>query len=216
MELKGKIIDFLGDSITFGSGTSGEDKRFSNLIAAETGAVCRNYGIGGTRIARQKNLTDDPSDRDFCSRVDEMDPDADVVVVFGGTNDFGHGEAPVGCMEDRTADTFYGALHLLCTSLLQRYPEALIVVLTPLHRWNEDNMRGDRKPADVAVLRTYVDAIRQVAEYYSLPMLDLYACGGLQPAVPVIREKYMPDGLHPNDAGHEILAHKIIEFLKIQ
>ena len=83
MNLSGKKINFLGDSITHGSGTSGEDKRFSNLIAAKTGAICRNYGIGGTRIARQFNRTiPDFDDTDYCSRVCKMDPDADIVVVF--------------------------------------------------------------------------------------------------------------------------------------
>lgn len=217
MELKGKKINFLGDSITFGSGTSGEEKRFSNLIEAWTGAVCRNYGIGGTRIALQRKPSNDPAyDQDFCSRVDKMDADADVVVVFGGTNDFGHGDAPFGRMEDRTNATFCGALHTLYTRLINRYPEALIVVLTPLHRADEDSMRGSQKTEDVAVLKSYIQAIRETAEYYGLPVLDLYACSGLQPAVPVIRERYLPDGLHPNDAGHQILAHKIVEFLKVQ
>ena len=56
--------------------------------------------------------------------------------------------------------------------------------------------------------------IRRGAEYYSLPMLDLYAVSGIQPAVPVMKETYMPDGLHPNDAGHVILANKIAKFIE--
>ena len=59
----------------------------------------------------------------------------------------------------------------------------------------------------------YVAIIREVAEYYSIPVLDLFACSGLQPCVPIIQQKYLPDGLHPNDAGHEILAEKIAGFL---
>lgn len=214
MDLKGKKINFLGDSITEGHGTSGEDCFFTTLIARDYGAVCRNYGIGGTRIARQSKPSAEPRwDLDFPGRVDEMDPDADIVVVFGGTNDFGHGDAPIGCMTNRTCDTFYGGLHVLYTSLIEKYPAAKIVVLTPLHRVTEDDPRGDNKPFDVAPLRTYVQIIREVAEFYSLPVLDLFACSGLQPRVPVIRETYVPDGLHPNDAGHRVLAEKIAGFL---
>lgn len=51
MELKGLKINFLGDSITEGHGCSDESRRFTSLIAAQNGAICRNYGIGGTRIA---------------------------------------------------------------------------------------------------------------------------------------------------------------------
>ena len=215
MELKGTKINFLGDSITEGAGTSSHDKMFTMLIEREYGAICQNYGIGGTRIARQKTPTNEKHDRDFISRVPEMDNDADMVVVFGGTNDFGHGDAPIGTMSDRTPYTFYGALHCLYTALIEKYPGVPIVVLTPLHRITEDIPTGDNKPAPVGTLKEYVNIIREVAEYYSLPVLDLFKESGLQPKIPVIQQKYVPDGLHPNDAGNEILAHKIARFLEM-
>ena len=215
MELKGKKILFLGDSITEGHGSSDISKCFVSLIAEREQAHCINYGIGGTRIARQTTPSEDPVwDQDYPSRVDDMDPEADIVVVVGGTNDFGHGDAHLGSMEDRSVYTFYGALHQLYTSLIEKYPRADIVVLTPLHRLNEDDPRGDGNKAPSARLKVYVDIIREMAEYYSLPVLDLYAVSGLQPKVPIIQELYMPDGLHPSDAGYEILANKITQFLK--
>ena len=214
MELKGTKINFLGDSITEGAGTSSHDKMFTMLIEREYGAICQNYGIGGTRIARQKTPTEEKWDRDFISRVPEMDNDADIVVVFGGTNDFGHGDAPLGTMSDRTPYTFYGALHCLYTALTEKYPDVPVVILTPLHRLNEDSPKGDNKPEPVGTLKEYVNIIREVAEYYSLPVLDLFKESGLQPKVPVIQQKYVPDGLHPNDDGNAILAHKIARFLE--
>ena len=210
MKLQGLKINFLGDSITEGHGCSSEALRFSDRIAAEYGAVTRCYGIGGTRLARQTKPSENSRhDLDFPSRVAEMDPDADVVVVFGGTNDFGHGDAPFGEFSDRTADTFCGALHVLYTALLEKYPDKQIMVMTPLHRSSENipNMHGK-------ILAEYVDMIRKAAEYYSLPLLDLWAVSGIQPAVPVMKEKYMPDGLHPNDAGHVILTNKIAKFIE--
>ena len=214
MELRGKKVNFLGDSITEGVGVEDPKNRFADRLAARFGLIARNYGICGTRIARQHVPSENPRyDLDFCSRVAEMDPDADVVVVFGGTNDFGHGDAPLGVMSDRTADTFYGALHVLYSSLLEKYPAAEIVVLTPLHRFNESDPAKNPRRTPPLLLRPFVDAIREVAEYYALPVLDLYAMSGLQPCVPTIMERYVPDGLHPNDAGHEILARRIGAFL---
>jgi len=207
MELKGKKINFLGDSITEGVGASEKARCYVERFAAETGAICRNYGISGTRIARRRVPYDNPNfDRDYPSRVPEMDPDADVVVVFGGTNDYGHGDAPLGEMSDRTVWSYYGALHVLFTSLIEKYPMSSIVVLTPLHREDEEV----RQP----FLKSFVDATRQVAEYYSLPVLDLWANSGIQPRVPVIKTIYAPDGLHPSDAGHAILANKLRIFLE--
>ena len=210
MNLQGLKINFLGDSITEGHGCSSVEKQFTSLIAAQYGAVTRCYGIGGTRLAKQTKPSDNPRhDLDFPSRVAEMDPDADLIVVFGGTNDFGHGDAPFGEFSDRTADTFCGALHVLYTALLEKYPDKQIMVMTPLHRSSENipNMHGK-------ILAEYVDMIRKAAEYYSLPVLDLWAVSGIQPAVPVMKEKYMPDGLHPNDAGHVILTIKIAKFIE--
>lgn len=216
MELNGLKIHCLGDSITQGIGVSAIDKCYVSRLAAEYGAITKNYGISGTRIARQKNKSENASfDNDFCARVAEMDADADLIVVFGGTNDYGHGDAPIGAFEDRTPDTFYGALHTLYTSLIEKYPHAKILVLTPLHRLVENDVTsGGHKPSGTWMLRDYVQCIRRVAEYYSIPVLDLYAAGGMQPAVAAQKELYMPDGLHPNDAGHVLLTQRIAQFIQ--
>lgn len=210
MELNGKKINFLGDSITFGVGVAHPENRFVDRVARMAGlAAARNYGISGTRLARQKKPSDNANfDRDFCSRVAEMDPDADVIVVFGGTNDYGHGDAPIGTFDDRTPDTFYGACHTLMRSLIEKYPEAMIVFMTPLHRALDTHLDCKGR-----ALSDYVDMIREVARYYALPVLDLFAVSGIQPNVPVIREKYCPDGLHPNDAGNARIAERLVHFL---
>lgn len=219
MELTFKKINFLGDSITQGVGTSGTGYIYCDLVGRELGAEVRNYGISGTRFARQYSATvGNPSfDQNFCDRALTMDGDADAVVVFGGTNDFGHGDAPIGEPADRTYDTFYGACHQLFSSLIAKFPEAVIVVMTPLHRANEDNPRGDGgKSEDVGTLADYVNIIREVAEEYALPVLDLFAFGGIQPKYEEQRTRFCPDGLHPNDEGHKIIARKLTAFLKNQ
>ena len=178
--------------------------------------AAKNFGISGSRFAHLINPTvNNPSfDRDFCGRYAEMDPNADAVVVFGGTNDFGHGDAPLGTFADRTPDTFTGACHYLMNGLLEMYVGKPVVILTPLHRWNEDSLHGDRKPNDVAPLSAYREILVRVAEYYALPVLDLYATSGIQPANAVCRERLLPDGLHPSDEGHALLAHRIGKFLE--
>jgi len=217
MKLHNAVINFLGDSITEGAGASCVENRFTDVIAREYGVKANNYGIGGSRIARQIHMTDERHDRDFCMRMEEMDESADAVVVFGGTNDFGHGEAPVGCPSDRDPSTFYGACHVLMRGLLERYTGKPVVILTPLHRLEEDQPEGDgtgRKTNSTALLKEYRDILMEVAEFYALPVLDLWATSGMQPRVPACRERLMPDGLHPNDAGHAILAHRIAHFLE--
>lgn len=217
MKLQGATINFLGDSITEGVGASRKENRYTDVLLREYGLKkVNNHGISGSRIARQREITQEAHDRDFCMRMDEMPPDADAVVVFGGTNDYGHGDAPLGVPTDREPQTFYGACHFLMSRLLERYAGKPVVILTPLHRLNEDNPKGDgRKPFSVAPLRVYRDILMEVACIYALPVLDIYATSGIQPNMPVCRERLCPDGLHPSDEGHALIAHRIAHFLEL-
>lgn len=215
MNLKDKKICFLGDSITAGVGTSeGENSTFWSIIGRCTGAITRGFGISGTTIARQFDiLYPEMDEHPFYTRINQIDDDADIIVVFGGTNDYGHGDAPLGKMSDLTTDTFYGAMNLLCQSLIERFPQSLIIIMTPLHRLKENVDINERNIRNVASLQDYVEAERRVAEYYGIPVFDAYSTSGLQPNMPKLCQLYMPDGLHPNDLGHQRLADRMIGFL---
>ncbi len=211
MELKGKKINFLGDSITFGSGTSSAEHRYTDTFGRKSGAIVRTYGIGGTRIARSRHNPN--CDKDcFLNRVEAMEADADIVVVFGGTNDFGHGDGVLGTPDSTDEYTFYGAINSLCRRLLDRFPASEIIFMTPLHRASEAVTTNEiGRPCDPLI--RYVEVIREVAEKYSMPVLDLFACSGIVPTIASNRARYAPDGLHPNDLGAERLADRLIAFL---
>ena len=206
MELKNKKVLFLGDSITEGKGASSPETCYVSVFGKISGAEVKNYGIGGTRIAAQA----DDGGQAFSVRYQEMDDDAALVVIFGGTNDFGHGTAPVGSPCDQTPDTYCGALNVLFRGLIEKYPEAALVVMTPVHRDNED----EKNTATGLFLSEYVALLRSAAEKYSIPVLDLYAQGGIVPAVPASKARFCPDGLHPNDEGHRLIARKLCAFLQ--
>ena len=211
MELKGIKMAVLGDSITQGVGVENLNNMYYNRIQRECG-VRELYvdGIGGTRIARQQTPSEEPTfDLDFVSRIDKIDEDCDLVVVFGGTNDFGHGDAPIGTPDDRTEDTFWGACHLLCEKLIQRFPKSKLVYMSPLHRITEDEQNRHGK-----ILNDYVEIIKIVTRKYPIPFLDMMQEGGLAPRVPIHQELYMPDGLHPNDAGQGRIAERLKGFLQ--
>ncbi|MBO4283276.1 MAG: SGNH/GDSL hydrolase family protein [Clostridia bacterium] len=208
-------ISFLGDSITEGAGASSRETCFVSVVGRKTGAVVQNCGIGGTRIARKETPSTNPRhDLCFLDRVEELDPDADAIVVFGGTNDFGHGNAKLGTPSDPPTEeyTFYGALRSLCLRLIRKYPTKPIVFMTPLHRKSEDATINEiRIPCHP--LRDYVAAIREVCAEYSIPVLDLFAEAGIQPKIEEQRVAFCPDGLHPNDRGAEKIADLVIGFL---
>ena len=84
------------------------------------------------------------------------------------------------------------------------------MVLTPLHRIGEN----EPKPGSRAVLKDYVNIIGKTAAQYGLPVLDLFDTSAIRAHIPDIAETLTTDGLHPNDAGHELLAEEIAAFLK--
>lgn len=227
MELKGLKINFFGDSITQGVGTSAPENVYHAVLKREAGlSEARNYGVSGTRFAKQTGkgvegkesytAAGDYTDNNaFVDRMDAMDDDADVVVVFGGTNDYGHGNAPLGEMSDRTPYTFYGACHHIFSTLAVKYLGKPVIIMTPIHRESEGvKTEPESFVGKNITFKTYVDIIREVAEFYSLPVLDLFATSGLQPQVREIKEKYVPDGLHPSDEGNLVIARKLKSFLE--
>ena len=217
MELQGKKINFIGDSITEGHRVENPENIFSNILKRELGlAEARNYGVGGSRVARVQEIKY-ASDEDFNMRAERMDKDFDVVVVFGGTNDFGHGNIPLGKMGDTDVYTFYGALRTLCLYLIKNFPDKQIVFMTPLHRLNEEldyNKRLEDGNPNARPIEDFVNAIREVCQLFSIPVLDMFRESGMPARVWAWCENHMPDGLHPNDNGHKIIAHKLRKFLE--
>ena len=224
MELKGKVINFLGDSITFGVGVADiQNNRFDNIICREYElSKINNYGEGGTRIAHQRRPSPNPRfDLCFCGRAYKMSTSADAVVVLGGVNDYLHGDAYIGTPEDTTPETFCGAVNFLMDFLKVNYKEKgkPVVFMTP----TRSCFRGDsdekisgypcEKMPDAAPLEKYVDIIIDAGKRNAIPVLDLYRNLPINPNIPEDRDKYTVDGLHLNDEGHKLVAKMLGEFL---
>lgn len=208
MNLVNKTVVFLGDSITAGSSATEDDKVFHAVLKRETGIKeIINLGAGGTRIARQNTPSEDPIyDDDFNLRYDRNGKRGDIIFIFGGTNDFGHGVAPIGNLADDTEYTFCGALNILLEKAIKDYGKENVIMITPLHRIGENNLKGEgKKPADGEPLSVYVKTEKAVAEKLGVKIIDLWNEKRLNP-----NDKenagFFADGLHPNNDGHKLLA----------
>ncbi len=221
MELKGKVIDFLGDSITEGVGVSNvAENRYDNRLKATYGlAAVYNYGVGGTRLAHQKVPSDKPRhDLSFCGRAYDLNRSADIVVVYGGVNDYLHGDADFGEMSDRTNLTFCGAVYFLMELLKTQHPGKTIVFMTPAHchyKGVSDKQVSIRptKKEDAKPLQAYVDVIKARGKEFGIPVLDLFENLGLDANLESDKENFTVDGLHFNDAGHAYIAKALGDFL---
>ena len=221
MELKGTIIDFLGDSITEGVGVTDQNNRYDNVIHRRFELAAHyNYGIGGTRLAHQSVPSEIPRyDLCFCGRAYLLDKSADLIVVYGGVNDYIHGDAYFGTMDDRTPTTFCGAVYFLMNFLKTNYEGKQIVFMTPAHmhfKGISDKCLSGRpmKKPDAQPLSAYVEVIKARGEELGIPVLDLFEKLPIDPNNESDREKYTVDGLHFNDDGQGILAKTLGDFLE--
>ena len=221
MELKGKIINFLGDSITEGAGVGDiANCRYDNVIHKKYElAAHNNYGVGGSRLAYQSVPSEKPAhDLYFLGRAHKMDKNADIVVVYGGVNDYIHGDAYFGTMEDTAPTTFCGAVYALMQFLTTEYAEKTIVFMTPAHmcyKGVSDSVVSPRpmKKPDAKPLQAYVDVIKARGKEFGIPVLDLFENLGIDANNDIERETYTVDGLHFNNEGQAFLAKALGDFL---
>ena len=221
MKLEGLTVNFLGDSITEGTGvTNIPENRYDNRLKKTYNLkAANNYGIGGTRLAHQEKPSEKTRhDLCFCGRAYNMDPDADLIVVYGGVNDYIHGDAYFGKMSDRTPETFCGAVYYLMELLKTLYPRTPVVFMTPAHcnfkgtSDKEISPRPMKKP-DAQPLAEYVRVIKERGKELGIPVLDLFEKLGIDPNNDEDKTRYTEDGLHFNDEGHAFIARALGDFL---
>ncbi len=215
MNLQNKTILFLGDSITEGACAVGVENVYHQVCAKILGANTVIDGISGSRIARKHIPSETPRfDLDFNKRLAEHNENIDFAVIFGGVNDFGHGDAPFGEDGDTTPDTFVGAVNCLCKTLKEKYVENAAFIL-PMHNIHDSNPFGEfgKKPAAGKLLREYGLKIKEIASSYGYPVLDLWDDPKLNPLLPE-NEPLFADGLHPTNAGHKLLGERVAGFLQ--
>lgn len=167
-----------------------------------------NLGIGGSSIGRYW-------DNAFVDRYREIPEDTDLIIVMGGTNDgFCATEAELGSMEERAERTFVGDLDELLRGLKENYPDAQIVLATPLPNVLHDMLRKDR--SYLLPQKVFANVIQQLAAEYEIPVIDLYHANLLDTHDAAVIHNFMPDGVHGNQTGYRILAeHMAAEIIKL-
>lgn len=203
-------INFLGDSITEGACATRRENCFVELVGSMLNCVSRNYGISGTRIAKQFHKEVSWDYLDYQIRAHGMNNDADYVFVMGGVNDFGHGDAPVYGKDDHDPYSFNGGFHNLCETLLEKFDKKKIKIILPLHSIDE-NPKYTQPKCVGKKYEDYLNVLRKVSAEYGLEVLDFQEIFGM-PKDNLPSDLYQ-DGLHPNDKGHLLFAKLIVNYI---
>ena len=132
--------------------------------------------------------------------------DGDLIIYAGGTNDFQYNWTEIGTMTDRTNNTFYGALHNTCLALLEKYKGKQIIFCTPIKRCQSPYTSIESKNNHGLTLKDYGNIIKEVCDYYSIPIIDLYSISGLNPHIQSQSSYFDNYKTHPLQEGHNILG----------
>ena len=148
-------------------------------------------------------------------RYSSIPADTDIIIVMGGTNDgFCASEKELGSLEERRNRTFAGDLDELLRKLKTDYPDAEIVLATPLSNVLHDMLRRDR--SFLLPQSSFVKIMNQLAAEYGVPVIDLYGCNLLNTHDAAVIHSFMPDGVHGNEMGYRVLAeHFAAELIRI-
>ena len=213
-ELDGKTLLFTGDSIIMGlidngDGTYGEPHGWAEILQENNPlSTVKNYGVGGTTIAKKEGSTDSILER--LERMYSEYPNADYCIIEGGVNDCYAG-VPMGEITAGYNDSFDE--YSFCGALESLFKQAIL-------KWKGKKLgyivTFKVPSADYANFGLYMQKAKEICEKWSIPYIDLYNQSGMEYHIEEIAAAYSygGGGLHPNVAGYELTMDKIENFIK--
>ena len=185
---EGKTISIVGDSISAGS--------YPSMLGTISGAIIDNNAVSGSLLVNKGKT--------MISQLSEISDDADLIIVFGGTNDYWHKSVQIGELSSTDSTTFLGALDYYLSYLETNHPDAEYLFVFPA----DQTFGGDSSDTDFGygTLGDFRDAFIEFCTARGVNHLDLgtseYDCS-----------VHSGDGVHPNTAGHQVIAEAIYEYI---
>jgi len=174
------VVAFYGDSYTRGTGASDLSLRWSTRISRDRGWREVNPSVDGLGFVNNRDVLG----ADLPGEIIEADPD--IVLVTMGLNDAFSYERVGDGIRDRIEED----LERLSTEL----PDARLIVVEPF--WYTTD-----RPASIEAIIGWVKAAADEVGADYIPGASRWIQG---------REGEMAlDGLHPNDAGYDLIAQKM-------
>ena len=196
-----QVVHCFGDSITAGVG---QNRAFHLDLAMADNVICYNWGVGSTgyvatasgSVVAGNGVIGDGSSITASGNNSVLDvmtgKTFSACVIFAGTNDYGGSVA---------LDTFRTAVQNTLDYALEQTSN--ILVITPIKRvgYMNQNQRG-------ATLADYADIIKEECASRNIGCFDGFDIP-IDPTDARHKNRFAPDGLHPNDLGQRMIAGAI-------
>ncbi len=212
--LNGKKMLFMGDSISYGSGDAASPFRtgraWAGRIADLTGAITTNASVSGAKVSFQRG--------DDNWVYSQYEPHAntkfDIIVMHGGVNDARY-DRPVGALSEgkdeatltKNQTSYVGGLEWIFYNVSKTNTEAKLFFIANHHL--DGHSKGSAKD-----MSAYFTAAKQACEKWGVIFIDLYNNKELNDKLETTTTKYLPDTLHLNAAGYDIITPYIISALE--
>ena len=197
--LRGKRVTLIGDSITnAGIGNSTARVGWPERIRRWTGCIVQNLAQDGSNWH---------ASHDYIDKIPLIDT-PDIIGIAASFN--GLGNTPVGTVDDGAGSgTMCGYCNEFIGTLLSSYPTTPIIVYSQ-GPWK------DCRYAYNASVTDYLEKVKEICNRFGVSFYgDLFFNGSpLRPWTVANQTTYYsldPDsGVHPNDAGHLIIARRLL------
>ena len=202
-KLEGVTMYAIGDSY-FDGPSLGRAKAHPTLIASKYQMGFHNDGIGGSTIANFNGYNESKPPMILRWEKNLPDEEPNIILFEGGANDYGN-DIPMGGVDSTDINTFQGAINVMITGLKQKYPNALIICLTP---WKSSEAKKT----------AYATAMIEVCEKRGIPYIDQSdpEAVGVDMTSSAFREKYSEkptDSSHLNFDGMKFVMPYIEEYI---
>lgn len=203
--LDGKTIYIFGDSIsdeTSSATAALQPNWVTHLRSLLPKTAIKNRAVAGYKLSQA-------TDSVWYKINAEADmSDADFVIIWAGVNDFRHGiELGAFFNVTLTNTTFCGSLNLIRNMLLEKAPNAQIIIITPA-KSRESSLPSDNSPYRPLVM--YRAAMATFCANNGITMIDGYNLPMINPSNTTLRAKYQSDGLHFLPSYALIQANQIL------
>ena len=230
-KLYGKTVIFNGDSIC--AGREGCGSWATRIAEWNSLSACKNYAIGGGIISEGLCYQSGAPRHSVSGSLEKMHeeyPNADYIVIEGGTNDADlfkdqpsrlGGFAPEDFSGNYDDTTFSGALESLFYKAISYYPLAKIGYIVAPKMVGVD---GSYIPA--ARRRRYFDRAVEICKKWGIPCLDLWENCQLNPALKcyfdpsvsveenIAAGRAYMDGQHLTAVGYEFVSTAIESWMR--